>query len=394
MELPSICHENDLLQSDVLSTKKLRLFVLSSKEEQRVHLESLLSKHTKYLLKIYKQIIQSGRFKKTSITLKKVLKNVTEWPNNDPNFILTICKLINQGVKTFNDLYYNTHHKSILSNTVTESNIYDNYNYTSCVNWEIEKTSETPLKKLEFYIDNPETGLKKTDFNIITNKDETDDLNNNTRDHCNNDLTDDMYNNIYHDNVNQKQTNNHNIYTFVDEELHLRSDIEDLEWNSIDSHKGELIIAYDNKIGNKTLCPRKFYVFYIKPNQEGNGHLIHRLDKDQIVVTKNHRTVPVTEDIDHTSIKNEDQYTQETMEILQPSLFISLRDKFLRSTLLVSLRYEFLQSSLPVSLQYGFLQSSLHSSLQHGFLQSSLLVSLRSNIIHTFTLSFLWNIFL
>ena len=64
------------------------------------------------------------------------------------------------------------------------------------MNWDIDKTSETPLKNLEFYIDNLETGLKKTDVNIITNKDEIDDLNNDIRDHCNNDLTDEMYNNI------------------------------------------------------------------------------------------------------------------------------------------------------------------------------------------------------
>ena len=38
MESPSICHANDLLQSDVILVKKLRLFVLSSKEEHRVNL--------------------------------------------------------------------------------------------------------------------------------------------------------------------------------------------------------------------------------------------------------------------------------------------------------------------------------------------------------------------
>ena len=72
------------------------------------------------------------------------------------------------------------------------------------MNWEIEKTSETPLKKLEFYIDNPETGLKKTDFNIITNNNEINDMNDNIRAHSSNDLTDDMYNNIDLHNVDQK----------------------------------------------------------------------------------------------------------------------------------------------------------------------------------------------
>ena len=105
---------------------------------------------------------------------------MTKWFDNDPHFSLTNyttdhqehtnidtdkCgyKLINQGVKKTNNQYYNTHQKLILLNTVTESDIYNHYSYTSCVNWEIEKTSETPSKLLEFNIDKPETGLKKID---------------------------------------------------------------------------------------------------------------------------------------------------------------------------------------------------------------------------------------
>ena len=80
-------------------------------------------------------------------------------------------------MKTTDDQCHNTHQELILSNTVTESDIYDNYSYTSRNNWEIEKTPETHLKKLEFNIDKPETGLKKIDFNIITNNDEIDDMN-------------------------------------------------------------------------------------------------------------------------------------------------------------------------------------------------------------------------
>lgn len=72
------------------------------------------------------------------------------------------------------------------------------------MNWQIEKTSETPSKKLEFYIDNPETGLKKTDFNMITNNNEIDDMNNDIRNHSNNDLLNDMYSHIGHNNVDQK----------------------------------------------------------------------------------------------------------------------------------------------------------------------------------------------
>ena len=278
--------------------KSLQLFVLSSKKEHRVYLESLLSKHTTYLLKIYEQIIQYGRFKKKSVALERVLKNVTEWSDNDPNFILTIYKLINQGVKIFSEQYYNTHQIPILSNTVM-ANIYDNCNYTLCVNWEIEKTSETPSKK-EFYIDNLETGLKKTDFNIIASNDEINDMNDNNRDYPNNDLFDDVYNLSDHDSVDMKQTNHNNLYTLADNKLQLSYDLEDLDWSSTNSHEGELIIAYDNKVRYKRLYPRAFYTLYIKPNEEGSRHLIYRLSTDQIVVSKEYQTAPLPEDMDNT----------------------------------------------------------------------------------------------
>ena len=156
-------------------------------------------------------------------------------------------------------------------NTDTD-NIYDNCNYTSCVNWEIKNTSKTHSKN-EFYIDDPETGLKKTDFNIITNNDEINDMNDDNRDHPNNDLSDDVYNLSNHDSVDLKQTNHNNLYTLADNELQLSYDLEDLDWSSTDSHKGELIIAYDNKVRYKTLHPRAFYALYIKPNEKGSRHL-------------------------------------------------------------------------------------------------------------------------
>ena len=276
-------------------------------------------------MEMYQLIIRYGRFKKTSITLQRVIKNKIEWFNSDPNLILTTYKLINQGLNTFNHQYYNTHQKLILSNMVTKNDIYNNYSYTSCVNWKIEKRSDTPLKKLEFYIDNPEKGLKKTDFNIITNKDEIDDLYNNIRDHYNSDLTDDMYNNIDHNNVDQKQKNNDDLYTLADNKLQLSSDLEDLYWNSTKSHEGELSITYDNKVGNKTLFTRTFYTLYVKPNQEGNSHLTYRLDKDQIVFTENYQKVHVPEDIDHMPINDEDQYTQEAKKVIQSSLLMPLQ---------------------------------------------------------------------
>lgn len=204
-------------------------------------------------------------------------------------------------MKTTNDRYYNAHQKSILSNTVTESDIYNNYSYTSCVNWEIEKTSDTPSKTLEFNIDKPETSLKKTGFNIITNNNKINDMNDDKMDcHCNN-PTNDVYSNINHKNVQQEQTTHNSLYHLLNSELQLNYDLEDLyrtnNWKSTNSHKGELVIAYDNKVGNKTLHPMVFYALYIRPNDIGNGHLIYRLSIDQILVTKEYRSVHVSEDL-------------------------------------------------------------------------------------------------
>ena len=71
-----------------------------------------------------------------------------------------------QGVKPEGIQYYNTHQESILLNIVTESDIYDNYSYTSFVDWEIKRTPVANPKKLEFNINKPETDLKKIGFNI------------------------------------------------------------------------------------------------------------------------------------------------------------------------------------------------------------------------------------
>ena len=43
-------------------------------------------------------------------------------------------QLVNQGVKTTTIQYYNTNQESILSNTATEIDSYDNYSYALCVN--------------------------------------------------------------------------------------------------------------------------------------------------------------------------------------------------------------------------------------------------------------------
>ena len=83
--------------------------------------------------------------------LTKYITDHQDHTNNDTG--KEKYKLI-RSEKTDNQ-YYITHQQSILSNTVTESDIYDNYSYTSYMNWEIEKTPDTSSKKLEFNIDKP-----------------------------------------------------------------------------------------------------------------------------------------------------------------------------------------------------------------------------------------------
>ena len=123
-------------------------------------LESLFSKHTKYLLNILQQIIQSRRFKDILTILEVVSKNTKEWirinlctdqvnyttksqVHTTTNARIAKNKSINQGGKIADDQCHNTHQELILSNTVTESDIYNNYSYTSYNNWEIEKTAKT-----------------------------------------------------------------------------------------------------------------------------------------------------------------------------------------------------------------------------------------------------------
>ena len=66
------------------------------------------------------------------------------------------------------------------------------------------------------------------------------------------DLADDMYNNIDHQTAQQKQTNHNSLYTLADDEIQSSSDLEEqnkaVNWNNTNSHKGELVIAYDNKV--------------------------------------------------------------------------------------------------------------------------------------------------
>ena len=102
---------------------------------------------------------------------------------------------MNQGVPTDGIQYYNTYQKLILLDLVTESDIYNNYSYASCVDQEIKKIPEAHPKKLEFNIDKPETHLQKIDFNINVNVNVIDDMNDKEAVHIIDDLTDNEYGN-------------------------------------------------------------------------------------------------------------------------------------------------------------------------------------------------------
>ena len=68
----------------------------------------------------------------------------------------------------------------------------------------------------------------------------------------------------------------------------------------MEKHKqsqSELVITYDTKGGNHTLCPRIFYALYIEPNGDGNGHLIYTLSLDKILVTMKYQSVPIHKDL-------------------------------------------------------------------------------------------------
>ena len=86
-------------------------------------------------------MIQAQRLK-AILTILGVVYN-----NTKGDVRTTSSKSTNQEIEIADNQYHIIQQESILSNTVTENDIYDNYTYTSCINWEIEKTPETHSKK-------------------------------------------------------------------------------------------------------------------------------------------------------------------------------------------------------------------------------------------------------
>ena len=94
-------------------------------------------------------------------------------------------------------------------------------------------------------------------FNIITSNDEINDMNDNTMNCHNNNPTNVVYSNINYKNVQQERTAHDSLYRPADYKLQLNYNVEELyrmdDWRSTNSHKVELVITYDTKVGYKTL---------------------------------------------------------------------------------------------------------------------------------------------
>ena len=51
------------------------------------------------------------------------------------------------------------------------------------------------------------------------------------------------------------------------------------------------------KLDTRHYTQKVFYALYIRPNDADNRHLIYRLSTDQILVTKEYRLVPISDDL-------------------------------------------------------------------------------------------------
>ena len=56
---------------------------------------------------------------------------------------------------------------------------------------------------------------------------------------------------------------------------------------------GELVLAYDVRVNNKTSRPKAFYALYIGPNDGGTSHSVFKLSTKQIIITPRCKPVPM-----------------------------------------------------------------------------------------------------
>ena len=75
--LTNYCNSRHL-NIDILLVKKIRIFVLSSIDDQCTHFEILFSKHKNYILNKLQKINQPQRLKNVFTVLEGVFKNVNE----------------------------------------------------------------------------------------------------------------------------------------------------------------------------------------------------------------------------------------------------------------------------------------------------------------------------
>ena len=212
-----------------------------------------------------------------------------------------------------------------------ESNIYDNYIYASFADWDIEKIFEANPKKLEFNIDNPETELKKIDFNINVSNDEIDNMNDKEAIHLSGNLTNDYYSNIVDHETQHKRTNqNNNEYTLAENKIQsshqLENQNETNDFKTTNKHGGGLVMAYNNNAKSNTLYPRSFCALYIGPNDNGAGHLIFKLSTKQILTTLNFKPVHMYTNLFRTINEQDSFTTNNHIDHFDNNLYTSRKD--------------------------------------------------------------------
>ena len=114
--------------------------------------------------------------------------------------------------------------------------------------------------------------------------------------HPSDNLTDDDYSNIEdHETQNKRTNQNNRFYTRVDNELQSNSQLEDTnkthDQKTTNNYESRLVIAYN------ALYPKILYVLYIRPKDNGIGHLIFKISTKQILNTMKYQPIPVPEDL-------------------------------------------------------------------------------------------------
>ena len=60
---------------------------------------------------------------------------------------------------------------------------------------------------------------------------------------------------------------------------------------------GELVLAYNVKLDNKTSKPRAFYALYIGSNDKGTDHSVFKLSTKTMIVTPRCKSIPMPDEV-------------------------------------------------------------------------------------------------